>query len=445
MKLEKTFTLLQKNLKALLLFYLAVQLAYLAFSPLKFQSDSLYYFKLVQDCLRQHTFYPAPVHLYEDYITAPLYINILVFLLRIYNSEITIGLFNVVLNFIQLWLVYKITENIFGKEYGRLSVIIYIFYLSTLGMILFNLTEFLFNVLILTSVYFYLQNKRYTIFISGIFAAASVGVRPLGWALMAAYMVNFLFAGESVKFKLKKSGILIAGVLLCISSFGFFTYSNFGRFIFTSTNGPVNLLIGANDDATGAYNDKVFREGNAGYIFQPETKTYIQKENFWFAQAVDWISAHPIKYISLFPLKLIHIFIWDDFTVSRLLNFTNWNLYRVMKNIFVKKENVPLLGDSTIVLKFSYFFLLIIHHLYYFLIVIFFLLAISKNIKKIFKTNSLRLLFLFIIFGISIHLLTFGDARFKYPYIIMMMIFIPPIVYQKIIPLKAGLKLKYEL
>ncbi len=445
MKLEKTFSFFQKNLKTFLLFYLAVQLAYLAFFPLKFQSDSLYYFKLAQDCLRLHTFYPAPMHLYEDYITAPLYVNILVVLLRIYNSEITIGLFNVVLNFTQLLLVYKITENIFGKECGKLSVIIYIFYLSTLGMILFNLTEFLFNVLILASVYFYLQKGKYSIFISGIFAAASVGVRPLGWALLAAYLVNFLFAGENIKFKLKEGGILIAGALLFISSFGLFTYSNFGRFIFTSTNGPVNLLIGANDDATGAYNDKVFREGNAGYIFQPETKTYIQKENFWFVKAAGWIAAHPIKYISLFPLKLIHIFIWDDFTVSRLLNFTDWNLYRVMKNIFVQKEAVPLLGDKPLILKFSYFFLLIIHHLYYFLIMILFLLTISKNIKKIFNTNSLRILFLFIIFGISIHLLTFGDARFKYPYIITMMIFIPSIIYQRIITPKAVLKQQYEL
>ncbi len=435
MKLDKTFGFLQKNFKTLLFFYLLVQLAYIIFSPLKFRSDSLYYFKLAEDCLRLHTFYPAPVHLYEDYITAPLYINILVVLLKMYNSKITIGLFNILLNFLQLWLVYKLTVQIWGKEYGKLSVIIYIFYLSTLGMILFNLTEFLFNVLLLSSFYFYFQNGRYSVFISGIFAAASVSVRPIGWALLAAYLVNFLFAGDSIKFKLKEAGKIIAGALLFISLFGFFTYSNFGRFIFTSTNGPVNLLIGANDNATGAYNDRVFQKGKAGYILQPETKTYSEKENFWFTQASSWVFAHPIKYISLFPLKLVHMFIWDDITVSRLLNLNDWNLYRVMKNIFIQKENVPLLGGSLLT-KFSYFFLLIIHHLYYFSVVVLFLLAITKNIKVIFKNQSLRLLLLFIIFGISIHLLTFGDARFKYPYMIIMMIFISPLVYQLVNPQK---------
>lgn len=441
MKLEKALNFLQSHIKILLTIYILIQISYVLFSNLSYHSDSLYYFTLAQDCLRLHTFYPAPVHLYQDYIIAPLYINVLIILLSIYNSPVTIGLFNIFLNFLQLWLVYKITYILFGKGAGRSLIVIYIFYLSTLGMILFNFTELLFNVLIFSSVYFYLQKRNYTLFVSGIFLAMSVAVRPIGWALLAAYLILELFSGDTLKNLFTKSGLIVSGALLFIILFGLFNYSHFNKFIFTSTNGPVNLLIGANDDATGAYNNKVFEKAKIGYIPNPESRTYIEKGGYWLKQAYSWIYSHPLKYISLFPLKIIHMFIWDDFSVSRLLSFTDWNLYRVMKNIITGSDE-QLLGNRPFLMKIFYFILLILHHLYYFSIVILFLLVIKINFRNIARNSKFRLFLLFMVLGITIHLLTFGDARYKYPYIITMMIFVAPVIYQSTVSKKLILKYK---
>jgi len=364
---------------------------------------------------------------------------VLVVILSVINSKIAIGIFNILLNFVQLWLVYKITIRIFNKVAAKTVTIIYIFYLSTLGLILFNYTELIFNVLIFSSIYFYLQKNNWKMIISGILLGASIAVRPIGWALLGAYLINEIYSREQVNKILRNAGILVLGFLIFITLFGIFNYSHFDKFIFTSTNGPVNLLIGANDDATGAYNNKVFEKGKIGYIANSDKKTYTVKEGYWLNQAYNWIYEHPVKYISLFPLKIVHMFIWDDFSVSRLLNLSDWNLYKVIKNIITGSKD-QILDSNPLSLKISYFVLQILHHLYYFYLLVLFVLIIKKNFKKLFSNSELRLFLLFMFLGISIHLLTFGDARYKYPYIISMMIFIAPIIYNSIISKKLVLK-----
>lgn len=406
-----------------------MQLFYIIFVPIHYSSDSLNYYQLAQDCLKLHSFYPAPNQVYLDYITAPLYINLLILLLSIKNSTVVIGLLNIILNFIQLLLVFKITEKIFDEAKAETVVLIYIFYLSTLGMILLNLTELLFMVMALGSVYFYLTKNIHSLFISGVLAGLALAVRPTGWALIAAFILNTLMTQGIFSVKLKEVSFLVLGIAVFVGLFGLFTYSGFGRFIYTANNGPVNLLIGANKDATGAYNAKVFEKGNAGYIEHPELLTYYEKEDFWFKKAKEYIISHPVKWISLFPMKVVHIFIWDDVSIHKLANFNDWNLYRIAKSILITRSTDNLLGNKPLIQKIFYVLLLFFHHLYYFSIISLFVFIIFKYYKEILKNNTLRLLLLFILGGISIHLLTFGDARFKYPYIITMMIFISPAVF----------------
>jgi hypothetical protein len=340
-----------------------------------------------------------------------------------------IGLLNIILNFIQLLLVFKITEKIFDEAKAKTAVIIYIFYLSTLGMILLNLTELLFMVMALGSVYFYLTKNICSLFISGVLAGIALAIRPTGWALIAAIILNSFMTKEIFSVKVKEISFLVLGTAIFIGLFGLFTYSGFGRFIYTANNGSVNLLIGANQDATGAYNAKVFEKGNAGYIEHPELMTYYEKEDFWFKKAKEYIISHPVRWVSLFPMKVVHIFIWDDFSVHKLANFNDWNLYRIAKSIFITHRTDNLLGDKPLIQKIFYVLLLFFNHLYYFSIIGLFVFILFKYYKEILKNNTLRLLLLFIVGGILIHLLTFGNARFKYPYIITMMIFISPAVF----------------
>jgi hypothetical protein len=363
-----------------------------------------------------------------DYITAPLYVNVLIILLSIQNSPIIIGLFNIILNFIQLLLVFKISGKIFDVDRAKTVIIIYVFYLSTLGLVMMNFTELLFMVLMLSSIYFYMKKSIYTLLICGILVGASLAVRPIGWALIAAYILNYFWIRKSIVIKLKELSFIGLGIVLFVGLFGFFTLSNFGRFIYTANDGPLNLLIGANKNASGGYNAKVFEQGNAGYIEHPELMTYYEKENYWLGKAEEYIISHPVKWLSIFPMKIVYTFAWDDFSIHKLLTFDDWYLYKIAKSIFMKNTG-ELLGNKPVILKVFYFLLLIIHHLYYFSLIILFIYVMLKFYKDFIKNDMLRLFLLFILAGVVILLLTFGNTRFKYPYIITMMIFISPVVF----------------
>jgi hypothetical protein len=297
------------------------------------------------------------------------------------------------------------------------------FYLNTLGMVLMNLTEFLFGVLILIALIFFYKNTVKSFFLSGVFTAASIAVRPLGWGLLIAFMIIFI-----LKF-IKKEKILHAffaaalGVSLFIIAGGTITKIYSGDFIFTSTNGPVNLIIGANDNATGAYNAKVFDKGNTGYIDTTTLMTYKEKESYWQKQALNWISVHPLKWLSLIPRKIFFMFAWSDFTIPYLSHINGLNVPRFVKMLFLGKLSQAFAGIP-FYLALIYILLLILNYIYYFYIMLIFLFNLIKiKVSWILSSKFLPVI-LFILSGVSITLVTFGDARFNYPYLLFIILFV---------------------
>jgi Dolichyl-phosphate-mannose-protein mannosyltransferase len=428
--MQNILSFLNKNFKFIVLTYLVVQLIYIFFFPVKLQSDSLYYFRLAQDCIKANSFYPAPQHLYEDYIIAPLYINILFLILKIYNSTLVIRILNVILNSLQLLLLYKVSAKIFNKDVAIYSSLIYIFYLNNLGIVLLNYTELLFGVLILASIYFYLsaeqadlKNNKRGYFVAGIFAAASIGVRPLGWALILAYIIIYIFKlrkNSSNKFEILR---VVSGLLIFILFFGSFNYIHFHKFIYTSTTGSSNLLMGANDKATGAFNSRVFDKGEAGYIENPEHVTYQEKEDYWRREAVKWIKEHPFKWISLIPVKLFFTFAWDDISISALANEQNWDFFHIVKYIIQNKSISGILPDSNLGTKLIYFGLQIVTELYYYIILFFIIVGILLTIKSDMINSETLCLMLFALFGILITIIVYGIPRYKYSFLICLIPF----------------------
>src|SRR3990172_1866647 len=117
----------ETNLKYIVTIYVIVQLIFVVFFPSEFRSDSAFYLQLAQESIRANSFYPAQQHLYDDYIFAPLFVNIVILVLHIYNSAISIGIFNIILNLLQLYLLYKLTQIIFNKATASVVTILYMF------------------------------------------------------------------------------------------------------------------------------------------------------------------------------------------------------------------------------------------------------------------------------------------------------------------------------
>jgi len=421
--MKKLIEFLISKIKYIILIYVLIQLVLIFTTEITYNSDCQYYYQLAQDCIEQGEFYPAQNHLYEDYIFAPFYINVVIVLLKIYNSPLTISLFNFLIILAQIWVLHKIGVKVFSENVAALSVLLYIFYLNNLGFVLLNYTELLFVLLVSLSIYCFLRNKNYAFVLSGIALGSSIAVRPTGWVLLVAFIILQIYVSYKNR-KLATSYLYIyTGVFIFILCFGEWTYSHFGKFEFTSTTGPVNLLIGANDDATGGFNGTVHQKGKIGYIENPETLTFTKKSDFYLEEAVNWIQENPIKWISLVPLKMLHAFAWDDITISPLLGYHNLNFGRAVRNIFDQNSSLVNAEKESGTTSVFYFLIQVIHHLYYFFLLAAIVLGIYQLLKAKNLNNGIKLILFYSLFSILVVMIIFGTPRFKYPMFILLLPF----------------------
>jgi hypothetical protein len=297
------------------------------------------------------------------------------------------------------------------------------FYLNTVGMVLLNLTELFFEILILTALIFFYKNSINSFFLSGLFAAASIAVRPMGWGLVLAFLIVLIIKIMKKEKMLKAFFAITLGISIFILAYGTITKISFGAFIFSSSNGPLNLLIGANDDATGAFNAKVFDRGKIGYIENPAAMTYIEKGKYWEEKGESWILKHPLKWLSLIPRKIFFMFILDDFTIPSLSHINGMYLPKFVKMILQGKL-LQIFAGKPFYLAIIYFIILILNYIYYFYIMLIFLFSLIKKKGSWIFNNKFSPIILFILLGLSITIIAFGDARFKYPYMLFIILFV---------------------
>jgi hypothetical protein len=421
--MKKIVQLFTPKIKYIILIYAFIQLAIIVTTKTEYRSDALYYYNLAQECIGQNEFYPARQHLYEDYIIAPLYINLLIIILSIYNSTITISVFNLLVILFQLLLLYKITIKTFSENTARLILLIYIIYLNTLGLMMQNYTELVFLLFISSSIYLFLLNKNIFLLLSGIILGGAIAIRPVAWALIFALITMHFITSVRNKKIYSNYFYIYAGALIFILCFGGFTYLHFGKFEFTSTSGPVNFLLGANDDATGGFNSTVYEKGKIGFIEYPDSFTYIQKGEFYQDQAFKWISANPIKWISLAPLKFFHTFGWDDIALSSLFGLGDVNFARAMRILLIDKNFDDALPDTSTTTKLLYFSILTFYHLFYYLLLIAIVLGIYYLFKEKLNNSGTILIFIFSLLTTLMIMITVGTPRYKYPIIILLLPF----------------------
>jgi len=421
--MKKLIHLLTLKIKYIVIIYAAIQLVLIFTVNVDYNSDALYYYNLAQKCVDQNEFYPAQQNFYDDYIVAPLYINVLFLILKIYNSTLAISFLNLIIILLQIFVLYKITSKLFSENTARLTIMLYILYLNTLGLMLHNYTELFFLLLVSYSIYFFILQKNIYLLLSGILAGCAIAVRPVGWALLLAFvMIHFIFI-----YKNKKIGLsffyVYFGIIVFIIFFGNFIKFNSGHFEFTSTTGPINLLLGANDNATGGFSSTVLEKGKVGYIEFTDSLTYLQKDEFYQRQAVNWITKNPGRWLLLAPMKLIHTFAWDDISLSSLLGMGNTNFARVIKIILLEFEFNKALPNTSASYKVVYLTLLILHHIFY----CFLLYSILVGIYKLFKNKlynvKTNLILIFSAVAIIMIMITVGTPRYKYPMFVVLLPF----------------------
>jgi len=404
--------------------YTLIQLIYVAFFPLPFISDSSNYLQFAKQAVDENTYYPNPSSIYSKWLVAPVYINYVVGLLRISSNSSIILYFNILLNLLQLFLVYRLTEKLYNSTAAWISVLGYIFYLNNLGLVLMNHTEFMFGIFILGSINFYFSSpliRNYLL--CGLFAGLAIGIRPTGFALLFAYGALYLYDLIFKKYEHKKIGLIMMGVVTYVLIMGCLSLQNINKFEYTSTTGPANLIMSAYPKSTGVY-DSRFTETDSLYKTK---KTYFERNEYLMNKSIQYIKEDPLRWISLIPRKIYSTFIFDGWTINKLINREKWDLNYLIKGDRKIKESFK---AEPIQVQLGFWVLNFWQYIIYGLIMTLFFYKLIF-FKKWVHNKSEILFILFIVIGVSLSILSsVGNARYKYNFVIAAIILISPLLHK---------------
>jgi hypothetical protein len=158
----------------LFLFYICLQTGLLFVIDVPFTSDSLHYYQLAMQCIQHQSWYPAQHNLYDQYLLAPLFINYLIFLLRLVGDPLIIHVSNLILNSSLALLTYFITYRLTHEPVqSKLALVLYMGYLNSLGAVFLNLTELMFCFLVFICLILLSYRKPGLLFAAGIIAACA--------------------------------------------------------------------------------------------------------------------------------------------------------------------------------------------------------------------------------------------------------------------------------
>jgi hypothetical protein len=96
------------------------------------KSDSMTYYRFAKEALAASSGFPNADAIYNSRISAPVLINILILILKIFQTPVSLLVLAVVFNLVQLYLIYRLTERFFGTKAAWIASLLYVFYLKQL-------------------------------------------------------------------------------------------------------------------------------------------------------------------------------------------------------------------------------------------------------------------------------------------------------------------------
>lgn len=225
---------------------------------------------------------------------------------------------------------------------------------------------------------------------------------------------------------------LISAMICVVLIIGTASYISSGHFVFQSVTGGVNLIMGANDDADGSYNETVFNEGNLGYLPNYDDLSYKEKDSIWMKKSIEWIKQKPIKYLALIPAKLLYMYAVDTYAFSTFYN---------NEKITSGSDYISSLVNNVLHLKFSRLtwvdYIVIINQVIYMIYLLMFLIGIVFLLIKKFNSKEIIFLIAVIVFGTGMTIITVGGARYHYPYLPVIFIISAALLNQLILNRKS--------
>lgn len=367
--------------------WILAQIAYICiYWDMPQYSDAHNYQQWALDCFNKGTWYPNAEQFYsESYICYAGYINFLIACLHIFGSFKFVPIINLLLNILQLFALYQICKKVCNQTIACYFSIFYCILLSNISIVAVTTSDLFFMAFMMCSLSL-IQKNHLLLILSGILIAYANYIRPFA----VLYLLPILFYVLYHKFNWKYYVSYFSGIILMTLLLLTFSYTINGTPHISSTTGGINLIIGANDDINGTYNDKVFQEGNIGYIENSTAYDVFQKDSIWKSRSIEWIKENPGKYIAYAPVKMVRLW-WADSYSHLLLSNEKHN----------NSETAHIIS-------------VLVNSLTYYVILLFFCIGILKLGKQIWGYKGIFLIPL--VEGCILHMIMYGGMRYHYPF-----------------------------
>ena len=330
-------------------------------------SDPGFYVYYAEECIKHGTVFPDYSNFHSEYIFSPGWINFIIVWIKIFGSVHLIPYFNILLNILIFWLLYKIAKITTGsRTIAYLVCYIFMTLPSNSTIVLHLFTEVPFEVLSLLSFYLVLSKKYWHIAVAGICIALAQWIRPLGVAWMLAAIFYLAVKKDIIRYKAIIA--YVGGILITCGSIGLMTYQYFPEPIFQAQTGGVNLIMGANDKATGGYcSEARFSSDGLGYLpglkdsasytrvkaYKEDTVycmkysdkyTFLEVDSIYKARSLGWIRNNFGKWMSLVPRKIYGLYeTAPSFAYTCDLDNPHQQIMRIISGISGKMGRVFLL------------------------------------------------------------------------------------------------------
>lgn len=306
------------------LLWIIIQVVIAAFywDPEWVSDPGLYQYYAVQS-VENSSLYPSFDNYYDEFIFAPGWVNLLALIYYLFGSFTMVPYILIVINAINLIVLLKISDNITGnnRSIHYLLGYLYIALLANTTTHIFLYSEYIYVFFANSALYLALKNKLVDFLLCGILISLAIWTRPLAYA----WFLAIIFLSVICYKNLKGALVFMLMVMISAGTIGFFTHLNFPDFLFQAKSGGVNMIMGADDSATGGYNPIPRLKGGAayipelydqnshipvknysgGYALAPGSKwSYSQVDSIYMSKSKEYIINHPLKWLSLMPSKL---------------------------------------------------------------------------------------------------------------------------------------------
>lgn len=334
----------KKRIIILFLFSLILQVILVFFSDGTQNGDMAGYEYMANIIAKSGQLYPNNNFLYTDYIHSPGYVNFLGFTIWLFGTIKGALYLNVLLNAILAFEIFYLARHFFNETTAYLSLFLFVIYPTTYGIVYFAGSDLPSTILFLGAIILYSQRKLKYAILAGVLVALGNWIRPFIPALLIVilYMTYAFHKGMRIKLF---SGFA-ATLILTVCLIGFSVSRNFKYFSFQASTAGVNMIMGANDDADGSYDNTVLGEGKIGYINPNDSLDVIERDQYWRSKSIEWIQQNPVKWVKLIPFRLAFMYAHDphamyplsgdmtlevegrEYNIEMVKNFPHWNSFQ---------------------------------------------------------------------------------------------------------------------